>query len=646
MSNTTLISKEERRVLAEQWEEMVSMHRDVVTIHELRSLMMMCNVQPMDPIEEYEQLLPGNGISLTFSGFLAIMESEKKNFLKQSSTDTDLHDAYTAVGGSSTEGHIDNQNVLNEICNSFGLQLDLGNSVRPDRYTSINGEVDTTGNDSWRSNSEQGLSFDDFTAILSSGSVEENDVSNNKHNINLDCSIVRKYCEGVGWQTSTINELIEDLDADQSGIIDRDEVLTGIQRRLRKLQALKGGKLKIKPSPSPNATDQELLEHLVVLCTRIRTVEFEQERTKKRFALDEASVSLAGYKSQYKKSKSRLRLTSITSKVLSNQTALWNSGKYSSTDNNEESIFSPSPPEQKNILPTDAFSMSCTVESAMSTPCGGYGKCKKRNFRKLNLGKNPPRQKRFKKILNFHPVAAEYKRNCFKEHTKYQSQIRLGIQSTDQRCRGSPGNWEHCVDKSDIPMYSLPIPTQLSLPTSTVPFTNTNYLGDDNANTTIDIEPSIIHPGPVVDPVVGRKSKVGSRPVQFVACSAEREKMNKKIAKFSSNGKPRPPIERKLFDHYFGFVLPPRYAAQEMVKGQNDEFHGLMEFVPRSGPVMSSKSKNQIDELHRLSLDSDDVVVPTKATRRPTLSTNKSFDTSSILRKLGLRSVDYDRKGA
>eukprot|EP01060_Flectonema_neradi_P016049 TRINITY_DN22657_c0_g1_i1.p1 TRINITY_DN22657_c0_g1~~TRINITY_DN22657_c0_g1_i1.p1 ORF type:complete len:647 (+),score=106.19 TRINITY_DN22657_c0_g1_i1:161-2101(+) len=639
MNNTPLISKEERRVIAERWEEMTSMHKEVVTVHELRSLMIVCNVQPIHPIECYEKFLPGNGIPISFSGFLAIMENEKTSFLNQSSSDADLLDAYTAVGGSG-DGHIDNSSALREICESFGLQIDLGNSIKLDSRSEdlTDGQKDLQDTN-WTA--DQGLSFDDFTAILS-GSFD--DWEDTPQNVHLDCDSVRKHCSTLGWQESQITELIEDLDADHSNSIERDELQAAIQRRLRKLQTLGGGKIKLKP-PVPTSTDRELLEYLAAVCSKLHSAELEQERIKKRYALEDSPPNLAAYKGVHKK-KSRLRLTSLNSRLLMKQNMLPSVSKSTKGEGSEMDLSQvPSPfTKEEGYIPT---SSSVGMDSAEFKEETG----RRRYFQRIaNSNHNgPPARERFRKIINYHPVAAEYKRSCAKDHSKIRSQLRLGMRTTVTRGRNPTGHWEHYIDQSNIPIYSLPQPNQLSLPPSSVPV-NTTYL-DDNGMAPINIDlPTQTHTHAEVptSPMISHKPRaprdkvVGRR--KFVSTTADREKINKKIAKFDSSGKPRPPTERKLFDHYFGFIVPPRYAAQEMVKGQNDEFHGLMEFVPRSGPVMSSKSKTHIEE-PRLSLESEDVTVPIQATRRPTLSTFKAFDTSKILHKLGLR-PDTRKKGA
>eukprot|EP01063_Lacrimia_lanifica_P020576 TRINITY_DN27873_c0_g1_i1.p1 TRINITY_DN27873_c0_g1~~TRINITY_DN27873_c0_g1_i1.p1 ORF type:complete len:891 (+),score=262.37 TRINITY_DN27873_c0_g1_i1:82-2673(+) len=102
---------------------------------------------------------------------------------------------------------------------------------------------------------------------------------------------------------------------------------------------------------------------------------------------------------------------------------------------------------------------------------------------------------------------------------------------------------------------------------------------------------SALAPGSSLLVPAGKDPGSGKRPITFVPMPHNHDTTNRKVAKFKKDGTLRPGLDKRLFDHYFGFVAPPRHAAEEMAKGaKNSDLagHGLMEFFPRSGPMLTS----------------------------------------------------------
>eukprot|EP01062_Namystynia_karyoxenos_P079253 TRINITY_DN8321_c0_g2_i1.p2 TRINITY_DN8321_c0_g2~~TRINITY_DN8321_c0_g2_i1.p2 ORF type:complete len:1029 (+),score=274.31 TRINITY_DN8321_c0_g2_i1:77-3088(+) len=120
---------------------------------------------------------------------------------------------------------------------------------------------------------------------------------------------------------------------------------------------------------------------------------------------------------------------------------------------------------------------------------------------------------------------------------------------------------------------------------------------------------------------------------------------NRRIVKYDSDGRARPLYDKKLHAHYFGMVAPPTHAAQAVLRrGRGDEFHGLMEFVQREGPVISSKQDQEREETgeqgeaeaHNAAQAGADAQAPHR--QRPTLKVTDldKYNFQKMFRRIGI----------
>ena len=621
------ITRDERAVVVRAWEAIVAAKREIDSPVALQAAIRLCKVQPLGSPADYAKHFIAEGAPITLDTFLTAIEEEKQRFVAQTANESlALSESFSALGGDTAAGkHIQRKNLA-ALGEAFGIQIDS--------------EIADPDDDEHT----DGVSFDEFKRLL-----EDNNTGGRGGKL-LKKSDVLRICLSTGWSRKDAASLAEDLD---SGGVKSDKIADQIQQKERFIALFSTtSKLTKQLAGERNAacpTDNVAsLRYLVHLCSVAKQLEKEQAGIKKW-------VTQGGFGEEVQQQGEQNQKRAF--KERSNHPAL---RKQRHHDRVRETLAArqqqcPALFSKKSRLVYDfplidaekpslknAASVRKILRSNDGVGCWrNAAVVRKKRPQTASTGgpltlKDALNTKVTKRMV-IHPVAAQYKALHARPMTADEARLRLGIQT-----EADPPSkvfeieeWQTWMQDTAQPTFTVPYSNRFTLPEGIV----------EQSNNIAAEERVVPHP-PTGTP---RPNKRGSFPKKterggvegggggggagcFVLPQSDREKVNKRLAKFGANGKPRSLAERKLYDHYFGFIAPPRYAAEEMVKGSNSEFHGLMEFVPRIGPIVSSKSASYEDraQLAEEEVPQEEVSILQQPRYKINTNTTKSF---SFLKK-------------
>eukprot|EP01065_Artemidia_motanka_P039848 TRINITY_DN4913_c2_g1_i1.p1 TRINITY_DN4913_c2_g1~~TRINITY_DN4913_c2_g1_i1.p1 ORF type:complete len:930 (+),score=302.73 TRINITY_DN4913_c2_g1_i1:70-2790(+) len=289
-----------------------------------------------------------------------------------------------------------------------------------------------------------------------------------------------------------------------------------------------------------------------------------------------------------------------------------------------------------------------------------------------------------------HPVAKELRATHRRPNSARDARVRLGIERNDDMRLGGGNTVRRAL--ACLPKYWMPTQNQLSLPLDDTidvdgpdcddPFAgrraelrhdvaevhrrHVSLLVTDTAAVQAAVKASAQRHrrpsrpasarGPSPAPGrLGTPEHDGRMP--FVTPKDQEDErrwddLKRRMVKYDEQGRARPLYDKRLHEHYFGIIPPPKHAAQAVLQGRQDDFHGLMEFVSRDGPVVSSRKANVRESDEEEQQQHEQGRAPQRrrsvtltlssqapaARRRPTIGSSEleSLNVVQLLRKAGI----------